>query len=78
MHLVIGLPLLLSGEEGSQSKIVKETVKHLKKDIDIPMDFLDERYTTTGQKSALRADPDSTAACALLTVWMDRRNTIDI
>lgn len=68
-HLIIGLPLLPSGAEGKQSKIVRsvgETLSAM-----VPVEYLDERYTTQDSYP----DPDARAACALLTTFLERRKT---
>lgn len=68
-EVVIGLPKLPSGDEGQQSKIVRDFV------IDFPFPsgtnhhFIDERYTTPRFG---KNDPDAAAACALLGVYLDK------
>lgn len=76
--LIVGLPLLLSGEKGSQAEKVLKVVETMKKAMGIPVILIDERYTTTPQKTAYRSDPDAKSACTILTVAMDRRNGIDM
>lgn len=66
--LVIGLPLLLSGQEGSQSMFVRFIGNRLE-EAEIPVEYLDERYTT--QKSG-ENDGDARAACILLQLYLDR------
>lgn len=68
--LVIGLPLLLSGQEGSQSTFVRFIGNRLE-EAEIPVQYLDERYTT--QKSG-ENDGDARAACTLLQLFLDRKS----
>lgn len=67
--LIIGLPLLLSGEEGAQSTFVRFIGNRLE-EAEIPVEYLDERYTT--QKSG-ENDGDAKAACGLLQLFLERR-----
>ena len=67
-EVIVGLPLLLSGKEGSQAEIVQNFAQKLSQ-AKIPCSFIDERYTTP--KSA-QFDPDSAAACAILSIILDR------
>lgn len=76
-HLIVGLPLLPSGEEGKQSVLVRETAKNIENATGLAVEFLDERYTTKAYFSSSTSDPDAIAACTLLTVKMDRKNTVD-
>ena len=74
---VIGLPLLLGGEEGNQVALVKLAVECIKRKVDIAVEYLDERYTTNSRKMAHKADPDAESACQILLVWMERKKTLD-
>jgi putative holliday junction resolvase len=67
--LVIGLPLLLSGEEGTQSSFVRLIGSRLE-EAEVPVEYLDERYTT--QKHG-ETDGDARAACQILQLFLDRR-----
>ncbi len=44
--IVVGLPLTLSGEEGEQARKTREFVEKLKNYISIPVELVDERFTT--------------------------------
>lgn len=67
--LLIGLPLLPSGDEGSQARLVREVASMIGGDI--PVVFVDERYSTPSSKEtkhgvhASHFDGDAAAACAL-------------
>lgn len=63
-ELVLGLPLLPSGDEGAQAGIVRDAAQILE-EIGIPLSFVDERYSTAGSQGS---DPDASAAIAILDV----------
>lgn len=67
--LVIGLPLLPSGEEGSQARVVREYSEKLVLEPTVSIVFIDERYTTPRDSES---DPDSAAACQILQIYLDR------
>ncbi|MBI3331496.1 Holliday junction resolvase RuvX [Candidatus Peregrinibacteria bacterium] len=73
-HVVVGIPYLPSGEEGSQAAIVREYAALLEAK-NIPLSTVDERYST-GRKVAPRAgvpgsgNPDSEAAIAILDTFL--------
>ena len=61
-RIIIGLPLLPSGDEGAQVRIVRSFADRLEK-TGIPLSFLDERYTTPKNGSS---DSETAAACSML------------
>ena len=69
-RVLVGLPLLLSGDEGEQAKESRK-VGALLEAASFPVDYVDERYTTprhSPHKNALptqKIDGDAAAACAL-------------
>jgi len=67
-EVVIGLPLLPSGEAGSQAEIV-QNFKELLSEEGISCSLLDERYTTSKSREI---DKDAASACEILTVWLNR------
>ncbi|MBU0766415.1 Holliday junction resolvase RuvX [Patescibacteria group bacterium] len=69
-HLVLGLPLLPSGEEGSQVAFVRAVSQKLEEN-DISMTFIDERYTTPKK---CENDENTAAACALLAIYLRRKS----
>lgn len=69
-HLVVGLPLLLSGEEGAQVQFVR-SVGEILKDKGIGITFIDERYTTP---AISENDENTAAACALLTLYLRKKS----
>ena len=73
-RLLVGLPLLPSGEEGTQATFVRSVADAFLK-AGIAVTFVDERYSTPrsgtlggkiGQKFPASLDPDAAAACSLL------------
>ncbi len=82
-ELVVGLPLTLKGEEGEQARITKAFVEELKKHIpDIPVEFVDERFTTslaeqhlreTTKKSKRKKKVDSLAAVFILKTYLQQQ-----
>lgn len=44
--IIIGLPLLLSGKEGEMAQNVRKFGELLQKEVEIPIEFLDERLST--------------------------------
>ena len=81
-ELIIGLPLLLSGEEGAQVRLVKSFVNLLNKKIDIPIYYIDERYSTVQAEDKLmnagirpsknQEKIDSAAAAIILQSYLDK------
>ncbi|WP_297456378.1 Holliday junction resolvase RuvX [Persephonella sp.] len=79
--IVIGLPLTLKGEEGEQAQKTREFAEKLKQEIpDIPIKFVDERFTTTlaerqlretTKKSKRKQKLDSVSAVYILKTYLD-------
>jgi len=73
--VIVGLPLLLGGEEGAQSRLVRSIANALTNATGLDVMFLDERYTSVAKKNE---DPDARAACELLQIALEkRRKSID-
>lgn len=70
--VVVGLPLLPSGEAGKQANLVREWVAALGLS-DVEIAFQDERFSTPRHSSQ---DPDSEAALAILQTWLNRQNKL--
>lgn len=66
-EVVLGNPLLLSGEAGKQSGIVLALAQRLS-EVRIPYSLCDERYTSNG---ANLYDKDAAAACEILAVKLN-------
>ncbi len=67
-RLVLGLPLLLSGDEGEQVAFVRACGERLQA-LNHRVEYLDERYSTP--RTTL-TDGDDAAACALLQTYQKR------
>lgn len=82
--IVIGLPLLLSGEKGSMALAVERFAMEFKKKCPIPIEFIDERLSSAMADRALKELSysrkerseriDSTAAVMLLQSYLARKN----
>ena len=68
-EVVLGLPLLLSGKEGSQANIVISLNERLQ-EAGISTSMLDERYTTPQVKIV---DKDAASACEILSLRLQRK-----
>ena len=51
--IVIGLPVGLDGKEGSRSQSVRQFARNLLEQLDLPLAFWDERFSTLGAGRAL-------------------------
>ncbi len=80
-QVVVGLPLHLSGEEGSQAALTRTFCKELEAILDIPVETYDERLTTrmaeTSKREGAAAAPDSLAAAHLLQAYLAGRAAIE-
>jgi|CXWL01.1.fsa_nt_gi putative Holliday junction resolvase len=66
--IIVGLPLLPSGEEGLQAEYVRSCASELE-ETGINISFLDERYTTSKSSDF---DGDARAACEILSLFLQR------
>jgi putative Holliday junction resolvase len=80
-RVVVGLPLHLSGEEGSQAALARTFCAELEKVLDIPVETYDERLTTRMAEASRRegavAAPDSLAAAHLLQAYLAGQAAIE-
>ena len=51
--IVVGLPIGLDGKEGSRSQSVRQFARNLLQQVDLPLAFWDERFSTLGAGRAL-------------------------
>lgn len=71
--VVVGLPLTLRGERGTQARETEAFVKALRARLQVPVETEDERFTTTlAQQTGGRAPEDALAAAHLLQGWLER------
>ncbi len=83
--VVLGLPLNMDNSEGFQAKLVFQFAEQLKKLLEIPIHFQDERLSTfcaeeklapaefTRKKKKKRLD--AVAAAAILEAFLEQKNT---
>ena len=73
-RVVVGLPVHLSGEEGSQAALARAFAEELGEVIDVPVDTYDERLTSrmadTSRREGAGASRDSIAAAHLLEAYL--------
>jgi putative Holliday junction resolvase len=74
--VVVGLPLTLAGEEGTQAAETRDFVERLGRRVQVPIELYDERLTTVqAERAGGAADADSRAAAHLLEAFLDSRRT---
>ena len=83
--LLCGLPVTLSGEEGPQAQRIRPFAEHIAKTTGLPLEFADERLSSSEAKrslrekglseKAMRGKVDMIAASIFLQSWLDARNT---
>lgn len=72
-RVVVGLPLTLRGDHGAQARETERFVESLRAVVDVPVETIDERFTTTlAEREAGRAPTDARAAAHLLTTYLAR------
>ncbi|MBA3566917.1 MAG: Holliday junction resolvase RuvX, partial [Actinobacteria bacterium] len=72
-RVVVGLPLTLRGEQGSQALATEEFVRALQDALEVPVESYDERFTTTLAAGAPGTAPeDARAAAHLLDSYLTR------
>lgn len=80
-RIVVGLPIHLSGEEGSQAALTRGFCGELEALLDVPVETYDERLTTRMAEASKRegasAAPDSLAAAHLLQAYLAGQAAIE-
>jgi putative Holliday junction resolvase len=84
--VVVGLPLSLDGSVGPAAQAVLDEVELLGTALAVPIDTVDERFTTVVANQVLRAGGrrgskarqrvDEVAATLLLQSWLERRQAV--
>jgi putative Holliday junction resolvase len=70
-RVVVGLPLTLRGEHGEQARETERFVESLRAILDVPVETVDERFTTTlAERDHGEAPPDARAAAHLLSTYL--------
>lgn len=74
-RVVVGLPLHLSGEEGSQAGLARSFCRELEAILSVPVDTYDERFTSrmadASRRGGAAAARDSLAAAHLLESYLE-------
>jgi putative transcription antitermination factor YqgF len=71
-RIVVGLPLTLRGEHGKQAAETDVFVAALRTVVSVPVETVDERFTTAlAQRFGGSAPQDAVAAAHLLQGWLD-------
>lgn len=83
--LVCGLPRTLAGEEGPQAARIRAQAERIAASCGLPLEFADERLSSTEAKRilreqglserAMRGRVDMVAASLFLQSWLDARQT---
>jgi putative Holliday junction resolvase len=81
--LVIGLPYRMDGTIGTQAKQVQRLAEAIAADLELPIEYVDERLTSVQAEEMLRAEGvslqhnkaliDRKAAALILQQWLDER-----
>ena len=76
--IVVGLPLLLGGEEGAAAAAARALGERLSRRLDLPVEYEDERLTSVAaeRSTASRRASDDLAAALLLQQFIDRRRRL--
>ena len=80
--LVVGFPYRMDGTVGAQAKEVQKLAYRLGKALELPVEFIDERFTSVDATEQLKAQKrfstrnkglvDRQAAAIILQQWLDR------
>ena len=70
-RIVVGLPLTLRGDRGSQAEETERFVGALRTAVDVPVETFDERYTTVLAGRGAGEDDDARAAAHLLSTYLE-------
>jgi putative Holliday junction resolvase len=78
-HVVVGLPLSLSGEDSDQTRETRAFAERLSRRLgdDVPVELHDERFTTRiaqRMEGPFSSSEDSRAAALLLESWLTARS----
>jgi putative Holliday junction resolvase len=68
-RVVVGLPLTLRGEHGEQAEETERFIESLRRELDVPVEPFDERFTTT--LAGAGGDDVARAAAHLLASYLE-------
>lgn len=81
VHIVVGLPISLSGHEGPQAQRIRQFIAELTQHVILPVSTCDERYTSAAAERLMieaglrpeqrKARIDEVAASIILQDWLD-------
>ena len=81
--IVVGVPLSLNGTVGPQAKRVRSFIRALRRETDLFLDTVDERFSTAEAERLMRqagrspsrhkGDVDAAAAAVMLQQYLDRK-----
>jgi len=85
-HVLVGLPFNMDGSEGLQATRVRNFVRHLQRQIPLPVEFWDERLSSFAADEILheidqrrrRPHNDDVAAATILQSYFDDRRSGDL
>lgn len=84
-RIIVGLPKQMSGEKSENMKYIEPFVKNLRKEIDIPVEYVDERFTSVLAHKAMldgglkkkdrqnKALVDEISATIILQTYMENK-----
>ena len=71
-RVVVGLPLTLRGTRGEQAVETERFAEALRKQVDVPVELYDERFTTDlAEQTPGSAPEDAVAAAHLLSTYLE-------
>jgi putative Holliday junction resolvase len=77
-HVVVGLPLSLSGGDSAQTSETREFAAALERELPVGVELYDERFTTRiAERAGGRASEDSRAAAHLLESWLSSQGVTE-
>jgi putative holliday junction resolvase len=68
-RVVVGMPLTLRGERGEQAAETERFIESLTRELEVPVESFDERFTT--QLAGPDSNDDARAAAHLLTSYLE-------
>jgi putative holliday junction resolvase len=75
--IVVGLPVTLRGERGTQAEETEAFVAALRGVTKVPIESFDERFTTKlAESQPSRAEPDAVAAAHLLSTFLEWKSAL--
>ena len=86
VRLIVGLPVGMSGREGPQAKDVRDFIDSIVTDVGLPVDYWDERLTTSiaekyliasgSRREKRKQEVDAVAAAIILQGYLDSRQWV--